>query len=298
MADVIPGAIADSGLFFQGADRDAQVLQSELDRAFTSAPPGSVLADPERRRKFGHALTHVVEITASLAVIQTYAPGLVGRALGPLVTGLEKDPGTGKVRPGGGSIGNFAPSPFGFLDPTAVGLPRNFYLPPGATELVPRAADRFGFGLPEQRIEDEARRAQLNALEAVSRTRTAQLAVASESVQTLQDVAAGRGGLSRAGVLFAESPVPATDLQAAAQLELTRRAAGGAVINPLNPEREEIVARALVAQTRGLPVPAPPDAAPPVPDPAQQQPVNDAGRRNEAVRRGIDRELVHERADP
>ena len=173
---------------------------------------------------------------------------------------------------------NFAPQPFGFLDPTAVGLQRNFYLPAGSTSLVPKQLDRIGFGLPEQRAEDEARRARLAAAAVLSANKKLAETLAGESVETLQDLAAGRGGFSRAGVLFATSEVPFNDLQAGAAAQLV-------LINTPEPQ---------------TPLPAPPVGQLPTQatEPARVEPINDAGIRNRDAHTGIDQELVHERADP
>lgn len=124
-------------------------------------PPGTILGDAERRSHLAKAAKDVARLTVELALISRVIPGKAGRIAAKVIAGLEKDPGTGKVVPGAGTIGNFLPSPFGFLDPTAVGLKRNFYLPPGSTDYVPRLVDDVGLGFPEQRRDDQQRRLQI-----------------------------------------------------------------------------------------------------------------------------------------
>jgi hypothetical protein len=283
---------------FQGADASARDLRAGLDRVFNLAPEGSVIQDPQRRAQLATSVEHVFSLTAQLATLQAAVPGRVGRLMGPLVTGIEKDPGTGKLRPGEAVAGNFLPSPLGFLDPTSVGLARNFYLPAGSTEIIPRVADRVGLGLPEQRAEDEARRAMLDTNAAISRVRTAEVAVSGESVNTLQDLAAGRGGLTRAGVLRATSGADDASLRMAAQSELDRLAGVSAVPLPVADLPPGAAAPVASAQpTTSDPVSA---AAGPAggPNPATQTPINDAGKRHEATAQGIARDLIAERADP
>jgi len=183
-------------------------------------PPGSVVGDAERRRNLERAVVKAAELTAAIKIASRVVPGIPGKVLGALVTGIEKDPETGRLRPEMAAGANFLPSPFGFLDPEAVGLRRNFYLPAGSTELMPRRADRLGIGIPQQRAEDAVRRATLDRQDAEFRARRAAEVIEGESVETLQDLAAGRGGFTRAGVLIASQEVPASDLARAAAEKL------------------------------------------------------------------------------
>lgn len=187
-------------------------------------PPGSVVADPVRRNRLGEEAAGVVGIVATLAAVQKAIPGPAGKLFGVFFTGLEKSPETGKLNTGKGTLLNFAPSPLGYMNPEVFGLERNFYLPPGSTEFIPPIADRMGLGLRQQRIEDELRRQQLDQQAALSRAAGAARVLEGESQGTLEDLAAGRGGLTRAGVLIATSGVPAADLQAAASSQLGRPA--------------------------------------------------------------------------
>lgn len=282
---------------FQGAAHDAEILRAQLDRLFALAPEGSVIADPARRAKLATAVEHVATLTAELGAIQSTIPGRVGRVFGIMVSGLEKEPETNKVGAKKGTVGNLLPSPFGFLDPTAVGLPRNFYLPAGSTQFIPSAADRIGLGLREQRAEDTLRFQRSIENAATSRTRKIEATLSGESTGTLEDLAAGRGGFTRAGVLIATSGVDLAGLRDAAALELAVRA------NPTaQPPRAGLPAGA--AAPVAAVQPAPVAAVQPVvgagggQDAATIRPVNDAGKRHEATAQGIARELVHERADP
>lgn len=187
-------------------------------------PPTSVVGDPQRRNRLGEEAAGVVGIVATLAAVQKAIPGPAGKLFGVLFTGLEKSPETGKMNTGKGTLLNFAPSPLGYMNPEVFGLERNFYLPPGSTEYIPPIADRLGLGLRQQRIEDELRRQQLDQQAALSRAAGAARVLEGESQGTLEDLAAGRGGLTRAGVLIATSGVPAADLQAAAAAQLGRPA--------------------------------------------------------------------------
>lgn len=288
---------------FQGAESSSRDLRAAGDRLLNTLFPNTLISDPARREKLGKSAEHVVELTALLGLIQAALPGIVGRAFGIVASGLEKDPGTGKVRPGAGTAGNFLPSPLGFLDPTAIGLKPNFYLPAGSSQVIPPIADRLGLGIPQQRAEDEANASARADAEIVRRNAAALSAVQGESADTLRDLAAGRGGLTRSGVLFATSGVGFVDLQNAAIVELTRREnAPGLVASIVQPALMAVNALNPFTLDQTLPpVPtAPPGASEltPVPTVDNTQPVNDAAKRNERGKKGIDRELIHERADP
>jgi len=225
----------------EGADRSANAVRAAVGKGNAKfgvsvenvdlVPPDSVVGDPARRRRLEDASIKVVEITAILGAVTRAIPGPAGKVAAFVLAGLEKSPETGRVRPTPGTAGNFLPSPIGFMDPEAVGLPRNFYLPAGSTEFIPRAVDRVGLGLPQQRAEDEVRRATIDRQSADERARRAAEVVQGESVETLEDLAAGRGGLTRAGVLIATSETTLPDLQAAAQRELSRLPSGFVLID-------------------------------------------------------------------
>ena len=188
-------------------------------------PPGTVLGDPNRRAKLEHSVDDVLKLTAQLAAVSQLVPGVPGRLLAKLVAGVEKPPQTGKVAPSPGSLGNFAPSPFGFLDPTSVGLSRNFYLPAGSTAIIPRPVDQFGIGLPQQRaLDEQAARQQLdsarfNFLAQLSR----------ETSATVAQLAAGRGTFNRAAEVRAFSGLAFSEVQLVAQIEQSRRLASSGV---------------------------------------------------------------------
>lgn len=280
-------------------------------------PPRQMYGTPEQRTKLGGAVVKAAEITAILAAVTKVVPGVPGKILGVFLAGIEKEPETGRLRPEIGVGANFLPSPFGFLDPTAVGLERNFYLPSGSTDYIPGVADRLGLGLPQQRAEDAVRSAQLADAASRSRAATAQRVVGGQSDEVLRDLAEQSAGAGRAGVLFGTSGVPAPLLADAAQAELQRRAAGadpfairsvlGAVYDNagrVSPATNTVIGASTVAMSGSGVVPGgptdpfgkpPPDASI---QPEKIEPVNDAAKRNAAVAKGIRRELVSERADP
>jgi hypothetical protein len=297
-------------IVFRGAEQDAAVLRQALNDLFNLAPQGSVLQDPARRARLGSASESVVKLTVELALVNEFVPGKAGQIFGKLVSGVEKDPATGKVGPTAATGANFLPSPLGFLDPTTVGVKRNFYLPSGSTDFIPGAADRLGLGIPEQRAEDTARSNQMMTNANLSRLTTARQAVASESDETLQSIIAGQGGFTRAGVIFATSGAGAAELRIAATEEQIRRARAAAPPTGRGAPAASAAPFAVpTASTTRFAVPAAP-AAPVALDPLAGpvaggsvqpetiQPVNDAAKRNQRAARGINRELVHERADP
>lgn len=188
-------------------------------------PPDSVLGDPQRRERLEREAVNVAKLTALLALVTRAIPGPAGKVFSVAIAGLEKSPETGRVRPGPHTPANFLPSPIGFLDPEAVGLQRNFWLPPGSTEYVPRFADRLGIGLPQQRIEDELRRERLDRAALTSREATARQVVGPESDVTLRALVDPAETTLRERALLATSGVPNSDLAAAARAELERRGA-------------------------------------------------------------------------
>lgn len=218
-----------------GINADAEVMRQFLQRVFQSAPPGSVLADPARREKLFAAVGSVVELTVSLTIGQRFVPEALQKTFAILVSGVEKQPGTGRLPIGKVPGGNFLPSPFGFLDPTSIGLERNFYIPStrperiSAVDLLPRAVDRIGLGIPEQRAQ-EAR--ELQSLRDVQDRTAAQL-VATESTAGLELIVGPTYAFQRGQRIAVASNVPLPALQQAARAELNRRAAFDT--NPLTP---------------------------------------------------------------
>jgi len=110
-------------------------------------PQTSVIGDPNREAKLEASAEETAEITAKLAVLTKIIPASIPRNILIFFAGVKKTPtGDTKITPG--TAGNFAPAPIGYLDPTAVGLRRTFYLPPGSTDFLPRRLGHFGLGLP------------------------------------------------------------------------------------------------------------------------------------------------------
>lgn len=284
---------------------------------------GSTQVDPaaQRQRAAENALT-VTKIAGTLAIIGRVVPGPVGKVIAFFAVGAEKDPTTGKLRPGEGTVGIFAPSPIGFSNPEVFGLPKNFYLLPGTTEVVPRIAHRVIPGAAEQRTEDATRRAQIIAQ---SQSRAAQL-VQGETDETLLALAEQRVSLGRAGVIRATSGIGSEDLRREAAAEIERRHAeirarflpmGGEVVSGLTPAEQLDLARAsapltivtgagrVVVPTTGVPSgvgrstnPLSAPVAMGSVQPAGIKPVSGAAIRNQEAATGMRKELVGERADP
>lgn len=184
-------------------------------------PSVPILDDPIRREKLGNAVVDVAKTTAVLGLIAKYVPHPALKAFALFWSGLQRDPHTGALRPGLVTLGNLAPVPLGYLDPPAVGVQPNWWLPAGATNYLPKIADRLGMGIPQQRAEDQAAK----LAEALENEARRQNVVSGESNDTLADLVAGRGGFTRAGELFATKAFGDTDaLVRAAAAELNRRA--------------------------------------------------------------------------
>ncbi len=262
-------------------------------------PPGSVLGDPARRERLASSAGDVIQTTATLAVIARAIPHPAGRAAVAIFAGVHSD--DGGVGPNRRTLFNFAPIPFGFLDADAAGLPRNYYLPRGVTQFVPKFFDdKFGgkLGLPEQRAEDEAA-AIINRVEAdVSRQAAARAAVANETNETLADLAAGRGGFTRAGVVRSLEGVGDTAaLERAAAEELARRGAStrpGALVDPAA-VGSALAARISAGQLAPV-IPAPSGGGPV--DPTATPPVTFDGQGAERGAKPPMKNLATERADP
>lgn len=276
----------------------------------TLFPPGTVLGDQKRRDKFERDVDEVLSLTAALAFVTRVIPGKAGQLFGKLIAGVEKSPETGKV---GGSVAtgaNFLPSPFGFMDPTAIGLKRNFYLPPGSSAVVPRVVDQIGLGLPQQREEDER-----FARQQLDRGRLQFLGqLGHEPDDVIGQLASGTGGFNRAAEVRAFSGLSFQDVTLLAQFEQARRAAAvdvtGAVAglrevnqqqlqailtagDALDQEHARIRAALIAAGFLRLN-----QAASASIHPEAIEPVADAAKRNQAAARGIRKQLVSERADP
>lgn len=273
-------------------------------------PPDTVLGDPTRRNNLEHSIEKVIRLTVELGFVTQFIPGKAGQLFAKLIAGVEKDPGTGKVGGSASSSANFLPSPFGFLDPTAIGLKPNFYLPPGSSRVIPRPVDQIGFGLPQQREEDERRAAK----DLDSGRLGFVMGLRNESDETIARLANGQGGVSRSGEIFSRSGLSFADVTALGQFEQARRAAAidvtGALaglresnlqqlqtilttIELLDQEDARISAAFIAAGFLKLN-----QAASASIKPEDIEPVADAAKRNAASARGIRRQLVSERADP
>lgn len=177
---------------------------------------------PEEHGGPAAAVRDVVLTTVALATLARFIPGKFGKLFATYVAGVEKTE-TGGVKPTKTTLFNFAPAPFGFMHPEAYGLPKNYYLPSGVTNNLPPVVDRIGLGLPEQRRADVAERERELTGVNLAHLKGAVALVENETDETLRDIVAGRGGLSRAGVIFATSGLGAAHLEIAARGELARR---------------------------------------------------------------------------
>lgn len=295
------GPFYDPSVFIFNAERQQRFAEQLFG-------PDTLLGNQQKREKLLAGEEKAGALAAELALVTKVIPGPVGRAVGTLLVGVEKDPGTGKIRPGNSFIGNVLPSPIGLAPPSSFGLPPNFYLPPRITEVIPSEADRVGFGLPEQRREDEANAEAKRIAAATTQIRGARAVVATESDETLAALIAGQGGLSRAGVVRASNPEIGTRaLETAAGLELARRQAAAAGALPatrgspppggLTPEEAADLAAASAPRT----VIDTTNAGAVVMASIQIEliePVTGNAIRNQDGARGIRRNLVSERADP
>jgi len=260
------------------------------------APKQPDPSDPAWRDKAAHSAVKVVQITATLATIARFIPGPAGKLFAFLVAGVEKDPGTGKVRPGQGTAGNFLPAPIGFSSTEVYGLRPNWWLPSGSTKYIPRIADKIGIGIPEQRQEDEWWKAMANA----QRFERAFRVVEVEPFDVVSDLANATGGtFSRASVIRATSEIGFDELVPAARFELARRERNGGLFR-------QAALDFFAQQEAQRPAPAPVATVNPLPglvlagsiQPEHIHPVNDAAKRNEDNAQGIAAALVHERAAP
>ncbi len=316
---------------FSGADRSAETIQRGIDEFYKVFPSDTLMGDPARRARAGKGVARVGELTIELAAIARTVPGRAGQLLASLVAGVEKQPDTGKIAPVPGTATNLAPSPIGLMDPTAVGLEHNFYLPSGVTNFIPRELHRF---IPGGRMQAELdQTARVNELDARQRDilNRARQFVAPESDATLGQVVRGEFPLgSNAAILRARFNFQSDTLNFAATEELARRSNALAPAVPARAPGDAAVpdpaalarAAAIIArleaagqlteqqrrvldQLRQLQLTAN-GALNPFAAGAQNAsihvalivPVADAALRNLAAARGINRELVHERADP
>lgn len=216
-------------------------------------------ATPERREKTAKDVARVAGITAGLGVLLRAVPHPAPKTVALFLAGLHKDSKTGALKVTPGTAGNLAPVPFGFAHPDTYGLKNNFYLPAGSSALIPKAADRIGLGLPEQRADDEA--ARLPALiDEAGRIRQAAVGtVRGASTDVLQQIVAGPAGATRAAELVATSGVGLPAVQSAAREELAARG----------------VTTGAIADIAGAPVGAPVRLVPPV---VLGVPIRDPGR--------------------
>jgi hypothetical protein len=263
-------------------------------------PPTPNLQDELYKQKLEKNLKEAAARTAALGAVQRIIPGVPGKLFGTLVSGLEKDAGSGRVSVGKGTALNLAPAPLGFLDAELYGLRRNFYLPAGVSEVIPPALNKIVPGLPEQRKEDELRKFHVGN----QHINAARATVQGEQLDTLQQLAAGTGGpFTRASVLRATTGLDFQALASAAQLEIDIRE--GRVPRPAPAESGLLGSTApipagsapVLASGPGAPVPAGGSGSASI-QPEGIQPVNDAAKRNEDSAKGIRRQLVSERADP
>lgn len=301
MAEPNRGPFYDPSAFIFNAERQQRFAEQIFG-------PDTLLGNRERRTKLLAGEEEAAERTAAVVAIQRVVPNPLVRAAAGFLAGTEFDPATGKIRPGTGFPGNALPAPIGFAPAKSFGLSPNFYLPPRVTEVIPSEADRVGFGLPEQRREDEANAEARRIAAATTQIRGARAVVATESDETLAALIAGQGGLSRAGVVRASNPEIGTRaLETAAGLELARRQAAAAGALPatrgspppggLTPEEAADLAAASGPRTvidttnAGAVVMA-------SIQPELIEPVTGNALRNQDGARGIRRNLVSERADP
>lgn len=219
--------------------RDAtRRAREQVEREF-ALPPGALDPDSDRNKKLEDSSIEAGKLTAILALVSRTVPGRVGAAIGSLLVGAHKSPDTGKLTPASSFPLNLAPSPLGYGQPAAYGLPPNWWLPRGSTDFLPAVADRLKLGIPQQRQEDE-RRALRQLQDRLDASQIAAArAVAGESDQTLQDIITGARELNRASVVIATTSAGFADLQAAARAELAQRRAGpgaiGALLEPPAP---------------------------------------------------------------
>lgn len=114
------------------------------------------LATPERREQTANEGARALGTAAGVGVIAKFVPHQLGAEIARLGAGIHKSPATGKMSVGILFFTNLLPVPFGFVDPTTFGLPKNYYLPRGSSILIPRFVDRLGLGTAEQRAADES----------------------------------------------------------------------------------------------------------------------------------------------
>jgi len=220
---------------FEGAGGDAEILRRKKRQVedvildFMEVPRTTVIRDPARRERLAHSTDEVLGITAKLALLQEAVPAGLLRNIIIFFSGVKKTPeGDTKVTPG--TAGNLAPSPVGYLDPTTVGLKRNFYLPPGSSRFVPNEAEQLGLGFKEQRQEDFESDLKDAMARSSSLNNTLRQIVENESTATLEDLVSGRGGFTRAGVIRAKGVGDTKQLELAAAVELSKRRAAPTLV--------------------------------------------------------------------
>lgn len=111
--------------------------------------------NPNTLDKTQLGVIRVAALTTVLGYVRVAIPGRAGGAFGTLISGTGRS-ATGAPTAGPSVAGNFAPAPLGYMKPSEVGVPPNFYLPAGSSQYIPSQLDVIGLGLAEQRVADAA----------------------------------------------------------------------------------------------------------------------------------------------
>lgn len=231
---------------------------------------------PQGESDFEKNARKVSQITAVAYVITRAIPGIPGKVFGKVAIAVIKDAGTGKVIPTTATLGVLLPSPFGFSNPRIYGLPPNYWLPEGATVFVPEFADFLGLGFPQQRELD----AIVRRGEYQQRRVVVVRSLALETDETIRLLNSVGGTSPRIEELRASSPFSILELRGAAREEHIRRLTmQGHIQGGVDPVTGKPVRDGTI-------------------NPNAIDPPADAAKRNRRAKRGIGRELVHERADP
>ncbi len=123
---------------------------------FNPDPPPPDFNNREYRALVEREALRVATITAALTAIARYVPGKAGKLAGFVAVAFLGEPGENKKGNIGGAKTNPLPAPIGFSDPKVYGLKPNFYLPDGATQFIPQPVDIIGLGLNQQRVADQS----------------------------------------------------------------------------------------------------------------------------------------------
>lgn len=188
-------------------------------------PPGE-LTPQQKLQRTKNAAIHGAQNYAYFYALARFGPHPAARAFGRFMTGLAPRGGPGnnakKLTIGHGPdfAANFAPVPIGFVDPAAIGLPRDFIYPNGITYFIPEPVDILGLGTKEARESDAQWRSQLSTQSQL----TAQRLVVNEPNEVLLQIVAGGGPFTRTNRLLATyEGLRLIDLQNAAGAEFNRR---------------------------------------------------------------------------